>query len=59
MTFNENGRKYKDVSILRNLLFFPISGTTWTQEMVWCIMNNFNYEEGKKATLDEKFPYFE
>jgi hypothetical protein len=34
-------------------------GTTWTQEMVWCIMNDFNYAEGKKATLDEKFPYFE
>ena len=22
-------------------------------------MNDFNYAEGKKATLDEKFPYFE
>jgi len=38
---------------------FPKCGTTWTQEMVWCIMNDFNYAEGKKATLDEKFPYFE
>ena len=27
--------------------------------MVWCIMNDYNYDEGKKATLDEKFPYFE
>merc|ERR1711953_1073918 len=38
---------------------FPKCGTTWTQEMVWCIMNNYDYEAGQKATLDEKFPYFE
>ena len=49
----------KFTSILSFLFFWTLIGTTWTQEMVWCIMNDFNYAEGKKATLDEKFPYFE
>ena len=49
----------KFTCILSFLFFWTLIGTTWTQEMVWCIMNEFNYAEGKKATLDEKFPYFE
>ena len=27
--------------------------------MVWCMMNDYDYEKGKLKTLDEKFPYFE
>ena len=47
-------------NMIYDLIVFAIDlGTTWTQEMVWCIMNEFNYAEGKKDTLDEKFPYFE
>ena len=34
-------------------------GTTWTQEMVWCIMNNYDYEKAATTTLDERIPYFE
>ena len=34
-------------------------GTTWTQEMVWCIMNNYDYEKAASTTLDERIPYFE
>ena len=34
-------------------------GTTWTQEMVWCIMNNYDYEKAANTTLDERIPYFE
>jgi hypothetical protein len=40
-------------------LFIDVLGTTWTQEMVWCIMNNYDYEAAKLATLDERIPYFE
>ncbi|XP_018331171.1 sulfotransferase 1 family member D1-like [Agrilus planipennis] len=37
---------------------FPKSGTTWTQEMVWLIENNFNYEKAKRP-IYERFPHFE
>ena len=47
----------------RYQFFIPITkidlGTTWTQEMVWCIMNNYDYEKAANTTLDERIPYFE
>lgn len=38
---------------------FPRSGTTWTQEMIWMICNNLDYEGAMKKPLNERFPYFE
>uniref|UniRef100_A0A8D8UER4 Sulfotransferase family cytosolic 1B member 1 n=1 Tax=Cacopsylla melanoneura TaxID=428564 RepID=A0A8D8UER4_9HEMI len=37
---------------------FPKTGTTWTQEMVWCIANDLDYE-GAKVVLPERFPFLE
>lgn len=37
---------------------FIKAGTTWTQEMVWLIGNDLNYE-GAKTILPVRFPYFE
>ncbi|XKL63788.1 hypothetical protein PGB90_006152 [Kerria lacca] len=37
---------------------FPKLGTTWTQEMVWCIANNVNLEAAK-SDLNERFPSLE
>ncbi|XP_055704043.1 luciferin sulfotransferase-like [Phlebotomus papatasi] len=37
---------------------YPKCGTTWTQEMVWQICNNLDYEGGKVA-LERRFPYLE
>ncbi|KAL7639246.1 UNVERIFIED_CONTAM: hypothetical protein RMT77_009734 [Armadillidium vulgare] len=37
---------------------FPKSGTTWTQEMVWCLLHNLDYEKAK-VVLTKRFPYFE
>ncbi|KAG8291804.1 aryl sulfotransferase activity protein [Homalodisca vitripennis] len=37
---------------------FPKTGTTWTQEMVWCIANDLNFEAAK-AFLSVRFPFFE
>lgn len=34
------------------------TGTTWTQEMVWCIANDLDYE-GAKLRLPERFPFLE
>ncbi|KAI4491645.1 hypothetical protein M0804_003037 [Polistes exclamans] len=37
---------------------FPKTGTTWTQEMIWCIGNDLNFENAKQL-LSERFPFFE
>jgi len=34
---------------------YPRSGTTWTQEMVWNILNNLDFERARKTDIDEKF----
>lgn len=38
---------------------YPRSGTTWTQEMIWLICNDLDYETAQKITLNERFPFFE
>ncbi|KAL1140692.1 hypothetical protein AAG570_000622 [Ranatra chinensis] len=38
---------------------FPRSGTTLTQEMIWLIANNFDFERAKSIPLAERFPFFE
>merc|ERR1719193_979137 len=38
---------------------FPKTGTTWTEEMVWCLMNNLDFDKSKKIDLDDRIPFFE
>ena len=38
---------------------FPKCGTTWTQEMVWNIMNGVDIEQAKKTKLDQRIPFLE
>ncbi|XP_045491459.1 sulfotransferase 1C4-like [Colias croceus] len=38
---------------------FPRSGTTWTQELVWLMKNDLDFESAKKAPLPFRFPYLE
>lgn len=38
---------------------FPRSGTTWTQELVWMIANDLNYDGAKADPLTKRFPFFE
>ena len=33
---------------------YPRSGTTWTQEMVWNILNNLDFERAMKTDIDEE-----
>lgn len=37
----------------------PRSGTTLTQEMVWLLVNNFDYERGQRVNLERRSPFFE
>lgn len=38
---------------------FPKCGTTWTQEMVWLVNNNLNYEKALELNLNDRFPFLE
>ncbi|XP_037035025.1 luciferin sulfotransferase-like [Bradysia coprophila] len=38
---------------------FPRSGTTWTQELVWMIANDLNYDKATAEPLTKRFPFFE
>lgn len=38
---------------------FPRSGISWTQEMVWLLCNNLDYETALKKSQHERFPYLE
>ncbi|XP_065352499.1 luciferin sulfotransferase-like isoform X2 [Cloeon dipterum] len=37
---------------------FPKTGTTWTQEMVWCIANDLDFEAAK-VPLQVRFPFLD
>lgn len=38
---------------------FPRSGTTWTQEMIWLICNDLDYETALKVPLRDRFSFIE
>lgn len=37
----------------------PRSGTTWTQEMIWLVCNDLDYEKALSTPLHARFPYLE
>lgn len=41
------------------VISFPKCGTTWTQEMVWLINNDLNYEKALEKNLNDRFPFLE
>ncbi|CAG9801246.1 unnamed protein product [Chironomus riparius] len=63
-------RKYvdQDLERIKNMEIFPDDvwvvtypkcGTTWTQEMVWMIGHNLDYETALKIPQDDRFPFLE
>lgn len=38
---------------------YPRSGTTWTQELVWMIANDLDYEGAQRDFLTKRSPFFE
>jgi hypothetical protein len=38
---------------------FPKCGTTWTQEMIWMINSNLDYEKSSLVSLNKRFPFLE
>lgn len=41
------------------IISYPKCGTTWTQEMVWLLGNELDYETGSKVDLSDRSPFFE
>lgn len=41
------------------IVTFPRSGTTWTQEMVWLLCNQLDFEGAARVPLLQRVPFFE
>lgn len=54
-------KRYADFPIKSDdiwVVTYPKSGTTWTQEVVWCLVHGLDNEKGK-SNLMTRFPFFE
>jgi len=58
----------KDLERIKNMEVFeddiwvvtyPKCGTTWTQEMIWMIGYNLDYETSLSVKLNDRFPFLE
>nr|AJD25308.1 sulfotransferase-like protein [Plectreurys tristis] len=38
---------------------FPKTGTTWLQEIVYCIMNDLDFSSAAVKSIEDRFPYLE
>ncbi|KAL1115994.1 hypothetical protein AAG570_005489 [Ranatra chinensis] len=41
------------------VISYPKCGTIWTQEMVWLLGNNLDYDTAKKQLIYQRFPFLE
>ena len=41
------------------VLTFPKNGTTWTQELVWCIQNDCDFDKAKNVMAIDRVPFLE
>jgi hypothetical protein len=41
------------------MVCYPKTGSTWTQEMIWLLNNDLNFEKAKSLVLAKRFPYLE
>ncbi|XP_014215952.1 sulfotransferase family cytosolic 1B member 1-like [Copidosoma floridanum] len=41
------------------VLSYPRSGTTWTQELVWLVANDMDFDTANTRLLAERFPFLE
>lgn len=41
------------------IVTFPRSGTTWTQELLWLLNMDLDFERAKKETLFQRFPFID
>ncbi|XP_058457124.1 luciferin sulfotransferase-like [Malaya genurostris] len=61
-TFLPIAERIKKMEVFKDdvwVITFPKCGTTWTQEMVWLLNNEMNFERARKLSLEERFPFVE
>ncbi|XP_059218521.1 estrogen sulfotransferase Ste2-like [Stomoxys calcitrans] len=54
--------KIYDLEVYRDdvwLVTLPKAGTTWMQELLWLVMNEFDFEKAKKEHLELRSPFLE
>nr|XP_053633850.1 luciferin sulfotransferase-like isoform X3 [Cherax quadricarinatus] len=59
--FTDLYSKYENFPVYQDdtwVVTYPKSGTTWTQELVWCLINDPKSPEAK-LELKKRFPFFE
>lgn len=60
--YPENSEKYKNFQVRSDdvwITSYPKTGTTWTVEMVWLLLNNYDFEKSKETNHFEKAQFFE
>jgi Na+/alanine symporter len=49
----------KTSELFHNCIIMLFLGTTWTQEMVWLLANNLDYEKARRIPQIHRFPFLE
>ncbi|XP_069678912.1 luciferin sulfotransferase-like [Periplaneta americana] len=60
--YRNHAQRIRDLEVRADdvwIVTYPKCGTTWTQEMVWLLMNNLDYEKAGKILLTERSPFIE
>ncbi|XP_069674635.1 luciferin sulfotransferase-like [Periplaneta americana] len=60
--YQKSAERFRDFEIREDDVWvasYPKCGTTWTQEMVWLIANNLDFEKAKAERLTERVPFFD
>ncbi|KAJ9583707.1 hypothetical protein L9F63_021952, partial [Diploptera punctata] len=60
--YRQHAERFRDFQIRENdvwIASYPKCGTTWTQEMVWLIGNDLDFDKARKLPLNERVPFFE
>ncbi|XP_054263240.1 sulfotransferase 1E1 [Macrosteles quadrilineatus] len=60
--FQDIGQRIRDFHVKPDdvwMVAYPRTGSTWTLEMVWCLMNNLDFEAAKSTLINFRSPIIE
>ncbi|XP_001603070.1 sulfotransferase 1E1 [Nasonia vitripennis] len=60
--YTEQGKGFFNFQVRSSdiwVMSYPRSGTTWTQELVWLIANDLDFDTANSRLLAERFPFLE
>ena len=61
-TFTKSTKDFKEFKVRDDdiwILTYPKCGTTWSQEMVWIMANNMDFEGAKSIETTVRVPFLE